>query len=804
MKKKYLVIIGIITKFIVIVVAAVALSYKNNLDNRTKASVVVGTADNDSKIWTLNDQFKDNLGYDSTLVAIDSRGAHPISTANKFLNPSFGSNNSSWSVSPILPSGYVLVPGNTIYGTSDFLAMKYEAKCAATSSLTTGLTTPADAGYNVYKDSDKTCTSANGKQVVSLPAGYPITYINQTDAISRCASVTLKAGSAHLITNDEWMTIARNAEQVNTNWSLGTVGSGYLYAGHNDNSPAKARIASSNDANRSAYTDASGTTEALTTATNKANGQSGTVGNQVRTFNLSNGQVIWDIAGNVYEWNNNTILGKDQPPSTNGRTPPLDSTFVAPSPGFKWREFTSLAPDNTYGYGTLTYDKVRPLSRTYDSKFGVGQIYSDGTTTNNTSYGFLRGGDWTNTSGTGAFAVSLGSTPGSRGSGLGFRCTSDPVAILQSYSSSSGVLVGGGNSVSIGSVSDGKITQNVNVGDTGTYNFTAYVYDNTTSHIAGALSSDGTTSTIAQLWYNGAVLATTYTDATVAKGAGWWKLSGSLTGANALREYGVLVKSGKTVIVDDFTLAKQSNYSVFLKSSYTNSDLNKWNRFCDGYIVASVCTRAATKSEAVSIKYQLCADDGSVCEANSTWKYWNNGAWVTATNSINQANQYIDLTQDAMNTFPTASKKLSFKIFFTFEGESGSTNFPKIGMVSVGLTTGTQGPGSTTSSSFSTSSSSSSNNTSNDVVTTSSNSSVNPNIHSSCIPYDLDNNSRVDIMDFAKWRPCYQKRGASDIASSSCGFADLVKDDWVNISDFAYLVVAITNYRTTSNKACVK
>jgi len=78
-----------------------------------------------------------------------------------------------------------------------------------------------------------------------------------------------------------------------------------LYAGHNDNQPAWALQASTNDANRAAFTDVGGTTEAQTTATYNNPSQSGTVGNQVRTFNLSNGSVIWDIAGNVAEWTNN-------------------------------------------------------------------------------------------------------------------------------------------------------------------------------------------------------------------------------------------------------------------------------------------------------------------------------------------------------------------------------------------------------------------------------------------------------------------------------------------------------------------
>jgi len=474
----------------------------------TKVFPLVFALNDTNKQWTFNTANQAQFTYDSNIMAVDNTGAHLANPVNKVLNPNFTSDNSNWTVSAIVPSGYTVVPGNATFGTSDFLAMKYEAKCASTSSLAVGLTSPADATYEVYRDdgavtSANNCTSGNSRQVVSTASGYPIAYISQTEAATRCSTVSLGGTSAHLITNDEWMSIARNAEAQPINWSLGSVGSGYLYAGHNDNSPAKARIASSNDANRSAYTDAGGTTEALTTATNTANGQSGTTGNQVRTFNLSNGQVIWDIAGNIWEWNNNTILGKDQPTSGTG--------------GFTWREFTALTT-----YGTLTYDKVRPLSNSYTSSYGVGQIYSDGTVSNNTSYGFVRGGYWDASSTAGAFAMLLNSAPAGRPFNIGFRCTSDPVAILQSYSSTSGVAGSGGNSFSIGSVTDGKIIQNINVGNDYTYDFSMYVYDNTSGNVGGTLSA-----TVADLYYNGSAISTTYTDASSSKGAGWWKLSGT-------------------------------------------------------------------------------------------------------------------------------------------------------------------------------------------------------------------------------------------------------------------------------------
>ncbi|NCN07058.1 MAG: hypothetical protein GW946_04455, partial [Candidatus Pacebacteria bacterium] len=191
-----------------------------------------------AKTWTFNTANASSYTYDSSLVTVDDTGAHSV--ANKLTNPAFASDNSSWSVVAVPPSGWVEVPGNATFGTTNFLAMKYEAKCSTDG--TTGLTSP-DTGYNTYSDSGTACTSANSKQVVSVASGYPIANISHTNALTRCSTVSLNGSASHLMRNDEWMTVARNAEAQAGNWSLGSVGSGYLFAGHNDNVPAKARIA---------------------------------------------------------------------------------------------------------------------------------------------------------------------------------------------------------------------------------------------------------------------------------------------------------------------------------------------------------------------------------------------------------------------------------------------------------------------------------------------------------------------------------------------------------------------------------
>ena len=53
----------------------------------------------------------------------------------------------------------------------------------------------------------------------------------------------------HLITDNEWLTIAHNIEMVSTNWNSSVVGTGFIYSGHNDNNPSNSLVADTNDSN---------------------------------------------------------------------------------------------------------------------------------------------------------------------------------------------------------------------------------------------------------------------------------------------------------------------------------------------------------------------------------------------------------------------------------------------------------------------------------------------------------------------------------------------------------------------------
>jgi formylglycine-generating enzyme required for sulfatase activity len=265
--------------------------------------------------------------------------------------------------------------------------MKYEAKAVSTTDTTTGLTTP-NTGFGTIANNTTATTAANNRAIASVASGFPIANINQYTAASYCATA-----GASLMTNAEWMTIARNIEAQLSNWTTGTatssaIGTGGLYRGHSDASPNTA-LAAGPDTDGYIGT-----------------GQSG-FSIEKRTHTLSNGEIIWDLGGNVWEYTNESILGKDHPTGS--------------SVGLTWRQYGTGLSNSITNFGTLSRDLIGPSN--WGSAQNMGQIYSDGTSTNNTSFAFLRGGDSANSStGAGVFTMVLFHTPPATNNNVGFRC----------------------------------------------------------------------------------------------------------------------------------------------------------------------------------------------------------------------------------------------------------------------------------------------------------------------------------------------------------------------------------------------
>lgn len=165
------------------------------------------------------------------------------------------------------PTNFLLVPGNYLFGTSDFCVMKYEAK-------------------NV--------SNIPTSQAAGIPWG------NITQAAAKTASVQACTG-CHLITEAEWLTIAHNLLNVASNWTGGSVGSGSLYISHTDNSPANTLAASTDN---DSYSGTGNTAPS----------------NQRRTMTLSTGEIIWDVGGNAQEWVDGPGLPVGSIPGISGET----------------------------------------------------------------------------------------------------------------------------------------------------------------------------------------------------------------------------------------------------------------------------------------------------------------------------------------------------------------------------------------------------------------------------------------------------------------------------------------------------
>ena len=299
--------------------------------------------------------------------------------------------------------GWVLVPknsnndyyfdrsGSILNGRTGFYVMQYEAKYD-----TDGDGRGNDAGQCHYTSGHDTwdwgktgtgCPSSwSANNVISSAEGSPIAGITHTEALTACPA------STHLITNDEWMAIARDAEKVGSNWHGGVVGTNCLYRGN------------------CGITDNCGY--------NGPNPEKGLGRNTKAKFILSNNSEIWDIAGNVWEHVSFTPSGSD---ATHQE---LDQPDQAGS-GLMWSEFTSLTNNgaNTFISGYSDGKAVfRPSDDSYNSTKGVGQIGHYSNSGSSTARVFFRGGIWNGGIYAGAFTLHLMWAASDHGSEVGFRC----------------------------------------------------------------------------------------------------------------------------------------------------------------------------------------------------------------------------------------------------------------------------------------------------------------------------------------------------------------------------------------------
>ncbi len=256
------------------------------------------------------------------------------------------------------PAGYIEVPSMASVGAPDnFCVMQYEAK-------------------------------NSGGDPVSTATGAPWVSINQVNAKAECQSLGAKYD---LISNPEWMAIARNVENVASNWTDGAVGSGCLKRGN------------------------VGGTNACTGGDSGYNGsdpESGAGRNALASLTLDNGEVIWDLSGNVWEWTDWTLGGAL---STNMSQANKPSEGVTPTAS--WKEFTVI---DTFS-ALAPAESILPDDPSFNASHGMGRYYAG------TSGGAaLRGGGWGNGTNAGAFALHLNDSSTYTYTYIGFRCVFRP------------------------------------------------------------------------------------------------------------------------------------------------------------------------------------------------------------------------------------------------------------------------------------------------------------------------------------------------------------------------------------------
>ncbi len=265
------------------------------------------------------------------------------------------------------PSGYVSVPGNPLYGTNDFCAMKYQAK--AMDRDTEELVMDGCGGFwDIDKCALLSPVSWSGSNYipVSVPEASPWVGLRQNHPNGYDAKDACRMIDARLMNNAEWMTIARNVEAVAGNWTGDSPGEGSLIQGNSFRDLFE----------RPEPADEEGE------------------GRERRTFILTNGEVIWDMSGNVWEWLDDSADYAQQP----NTVPPKDLPIGVVDSG-TWIEWSQIS---SYGE-TWDYDFYRASQEEWGTAEGMGKVYIR----NADNRIIRRGGRWSDGSHGGIYALNF-------------------------------------------------------------------------------------------------------------------------------------------------------------------------------------------------------------------------------------------------------------------------------------------------------------------------------------------------------------------------------------------------------------
>jgi len=296
-----------------------------------------------------------------------------------------------------------------------FAVMKYEAKFTNTTlKLQPDLSWRTWAVSDYYTAENDLFPENLTNGIVSKPWDYPVWYIRQWEAIHACSWYTLSWTLSHLITNNEWMAIARNIEAQAINWSNWIVWSGWIYRWN------------VNLTDNISYSSSWSTWFRSQWAWNDSDIRGI---NQIwnRRLILSNNQNIWDLSWNVREHVNKSNV----PTTSNIRTSnswwnsTVYSTEVMCNNGLWWDWYSwnwidsdgKLACVMINGYTNASYGPLNILN----ADDGVWRISA--TDTDDRDNIFFRGGGGNGYMQAGLYALRLYRDAANKNDNTGFRCS---------------------------------------------------------------------------------------------------------------------------------------------------------------------------------------------------------------------------------------------------------------------------------------------------------------------------------------------------------------------------------------------
>lgn len=310
-------------------------------------------------------------------VSVDGTNTFYADTANSLSHHSGCSGGLTYELIRLnCPSEYIEVLSNSSVGVNyDFCVAKYEMRNVsglATSQATGNLwvsITPTNA-WNA-------CLDLNSEVLNS----------------DRVAD-TNSDGTFSLISNAEWMTIARSIEDEATNWIGGVLNRGWTTSTNGGDSWNHSAIAPQTNSN-CLYSNAGNTCSSSGLHKFK------------RTHTLKNGEEVWDLSGNVFEWVDWSSID--------------DSFTLGPQKcSSHWAEVNAFNPNSCTEGPVMSTDDYMPLVSENTSAQNIGRVIGG-------NGGATYRGSYYNLGNTGGlFTFSFTSTLSSQGAHIGFRCVWRP------------------------------------------------------------------------------------------------------------------------------------------------------------------------------------------------------------------------------------------------------------------------------------------------------------------------------------------------------------------------------------------